>query len=1272
MSKNRILSFSVLLLLVMISGVLHASGGDEEDRNINEIVGAPVRTTSAQGTEYIIQPPSIDLIDSMENVSVVDGDRIAFDRNVIREFHDIPASPETNTDLQSGKNIAVTGHLSFFSLIRGSSTEGWFSFYLFRYDDRFDEIDPPVLVYNTTSYSSASSRLHIHDGMIFYLMSLESPDPSKNRIFVKTVNVTEWYNISSIPEARIDDEGFTSLNAEIASGDDATVVLWTSYENEPDRYSIFKDGNWGAPILVPVQGTVYWPVEVDLSGTRWIYLYLTTGDGRFINLTKTADGGKTWSPVKNVLFSNKGITSVSIIQAQDRFHMAVVHKTVREIGYSRSQNGESWQGIRTVAEYSINYRDPIQEASIAGDDAQIMIMYENLTGRISSIVSEDNGDTFSSPFRVSSYYSHHPSFHPGKRYYSFINGTDLEIRWFEASRTGFIRTTLISPLALRSWDRIGILYSGFNSGGRIDLRILSGRGGWQVYPASGYEDALSYPGGTIGDHDYSSVIDLTGSWTGVPDLEASVIMEIELERGGYDKPSLNRISIDYTTSFPMSEDFTEPAHLWSYDNMTLDDNGLTLSDSRYVGHLIIGPIRKEIKWPDVLGIDIDSVNDNIVLKSEILRDDRTPYKGFSLSDSRSMKDIDSPNYMKWADRSFQDLPDTIDEIYIHITLSTQVPGFLPAVTRVTLDYSRPPVMNSAVVDSNMIARGETATVSFDLFDREDPIQDLDIMMRSRLVGQTEWSDSMLSGVMFDDGLLLMKFITDYGTEVGEYRFSAYCMDSNGNTSMETELDFSVEVINNRPTPPQIFTDPPVLYHGTDLRVGIIQDGADLETPTEDLKYNIRFIKEGFTHKEVLNTSERSVSLGAGILRKGDVWNVEVRTWDGEEESAPSTLPVYVWNSGPGIGDPPENITISEDSNASSFDFSSWFQDLDGDFLDYEVTSSENITAVIESGDLRIVPAVNFHGEEIITLNATDGMDVESVDIRIIVTSVNDPPHIDAIPDRTVLEREWIFVGISSRDEADGDHVTVTSNIADLIPGVEEGVNYQISANGSFYLRPDNSMVGKYTVVVSAFDGMDRTNTTFNLTVINVNDPPGKPVIEIDEADMVIIGSRTITLRANCSDPDMLWGEERLSCEWSSDLAGDLGTGEVINVTLPPGEHVITLRIEDSEGLRNETFTRITVLADSGESGEPIRTISLLIILGIVFFLIGLIIGIAVLVFSRKGKERAKENEEKTEEPEGAKKEGDEEKSGSTDDNADKRESADEAEREGGDNDKEAS
>jgi len=166
-------------------------------------------------------------------------------------------------------------------------------------------------------------------------------------------------------------------------------------------------------------------------------------------------------------------------------------------------------------------------------------------------------------------------------------------------------------------------------------------------------------------------------------------------------------------------------------------------------------------------------------------------------------------------------------------------------------------------------------------------------------------------------------------------------------------------------------------------------------------------------------------------------------------------------------------------------------DPDGDLITYTFTSPLNSSGAWQT-------KVGDAGEYKVTITASDGVNVVTQDVLIIVKKQNSAPIIELNEPIKTKEGQTLTIEPDVKD-ADGDEVTVTFS------GWMTSNSREVSYNDS----------GNHRVVITATDGKDVTTKEIIVGVENVNRPP---VLEEIAAVRIKEGEK-VTLNPQATDAD---------------------------------------------------------------------------------------------------------------------------------------------------------
>ena len=173
----------------------------------------------------------------------------------------------------------------------------------------------------------------------------------------------------------------------------------------------------------------------------------------------------------------------------------------------------------------------------------------------------------------------------------------------------------------------------------------------------------------------------------------------------------------------------------------------------------------------------------------------------------------------------------------------------------------------------------------------------------------------------------------------------------------------------------------------------------------------------------------------------------------------------------------ETQSIDEDSELSLNLFAI---DMDGDNLTYGATIDGHGIVETEGDMLTVIPNQDYNGPIYVSIAVSDGQDTEESNFNIQVVPVNDPPVLDSIGSKSIVEDSYLRLSLSATD-VDGDSLTYSA---------DAGENAKVEIDGDqLRVTPENNFNGDIDVLVYVDDGTSKDKIKFVLKVIPVNDAP---------------------------------------------------------------------------------------------------------------------------------------------------------------------------------------
>ena len=155
-------------------------------------------------------------------------------------------------------------------------------------------------------------------------------------------------------------------------------------------------------------------------------------------------------------------------------------------------------------------------------------------------------------------------------------------------------------------------------------------------------------------------------------------------------------------------------------------------------------------------------------------------------------------------------------------------------------------------------------------------------------------------------------------------------------------------------------------------------------------------------------------------------------------------------------------------------------DVDDIDLVYTASIDGNATVDVTGDLLSITPFSNYNGQIAVEVSVSDGEYTISDSLILNVNSINNAHILEDILDQSVLEDGDFVYTILANDVDDTDLVYTAS--------VDGNATVDVTGN-LLSISPFSNYNGQIAVEVSVSDGQISSNTSFNLFISSVNDPP---------------------------------------------------------------------------------------------------------------------------------------------------------------------------------------
>ncbi len=443
-----------------------------------------------------------------------------------------------------------------------------------------------------------------------------------------------------------------------------------------------------------------------------------------------------------------------------------------------------------------------------------------------------------------------------------------------------------------------------------------------------------------------------------------------------------------------------------------------------------------------------------------------------------------------------------------------------------------------------------ATINLDNYVSDEEDSDSDI----------HWSYSGASSLSVNISSGRIATITAPANWFGSETITFTAEDTDGATDSDAAL-FTVNSVNDAPVVGDI---PNQNIEENSTFSAINLDGY--VSDVEDLDSEITWSYSGNTELTV-NLLNRVAS----VIVPAD-WNgsetitFTAQDTEGATGSDAAIFTVNSVNDAPVVGNIP-NQTILEDGTFTTINLDNYVEDLEDADSDIDWTYSGNtyLTVSIVSRVATITAPADWNGTETITFTAEDLDGGTDSDAAIFtVTSVNDAPVVDNIPNQTILE--------------DGAFATINlDNYVEDVEDLDSDISWSYSDNTYLTVSIVNRIAtitapanwsGSETIIFEAKDtdnATDSDGATFKVTAVNdapvVGDIPNQTKLEDGTFT-------TINLDNYVSDIEDLDSEITWSYSGNIDLIVSISSSRIATITAPAnwnGSETIIFEAEDTDG-----------------------------------------------------------------------------------------------------------
>lgn len=265
------------------------------------------------------------------------------------------------------------------------------------------------------------------------------------------------------------------------------------------------------------------------------------------------------------------------------------------------------------------------------------------------------------------------------------------------------------------------------------------------------------------------------------------------------------------------------------------------------------------------------------------------------------------------------------------------------------------------------------------------------------------------------------------------------------------------------------------------------------------------------------------------------------------------------------------------------------EDPDSDLLSLTVKISPNMDIATfkegkdNSGELTVRPGFDDAGLHTVIITATDpGQLSATSQFTILVVDRNTVPIISPLP-LVEMDANSQKIGTVVGLDQDGDPVTITGvNLPDFVSLGSTATTEDEKYMAEYTISPTSDDVGTYQGQIRAVDPSGQYTETLLSITVNAVDVPNQPPVMSRLDDITVTAGIPFTLTLAATDPNP---EDMLSLSTSNALDGmsfnsaiseSAQTHIVFDGTTSEGEHTITVRVSDQDGLFIEETFVLTV------------------------------------------------------------------------------------------------
>ena len=379
-------------------------------------------------------------------------------------------------------------------------------------------------------------------------------------------------------------------------------------------------------------------------------------------------------------------------------------------------------------------------------------------------------------------------------------------------------------------------------------------------------------------------------------------------------------------------------------------------------------------------------------------------------------------------------------------------------------------------------------------------------------------------------------------------------------------------------------DAPAIAQGSSINLttdentegSVSLNGVDVDTDAANLSWSVTTAATN----GVANVTSTGANVSASYTPNNDFSGNDSFVVELSDGTSTDTITVNVTvnsvNAAPVITNGATATMTTDEDNQVTLPLAA--TDSDGDSLTWSISSgaSQGGVAVDANGLVTYVPALDTNGTDNFTVQVSDSVLTDTIDVSVTINPVNDVPVITegATSTLNINEDETGSLTFNATD-ADNDSLTWS-----LSSGALSGI---VTRNGSeFSYTPNIDFSGSDSFTVAVSDGTVSVTNVVTVTVAAVNDAPSVTSTAVTDATENQVYAYDVA--ASDVEGDAFTFALTTS---PSGMQIDVNTGEIRWIPSAAGTETVVVSVSDGSATGTQTFD-IVVAAEPAVAGRAVK------------------------------------------------------------------------------------